>query len=76
MVKDVGEEGVVVYDQKQDKVHFLNPVAYLIWILLREKESLQKVEHEIRAKFQTEEREDVLSDIKKCIKELEEKELI
>lgn len=78
VVKDLGDEGVMVYDQKQDKVHFLNPVAYFIWDLFKEtkKRTLSEMEIKVREKFQSDAGKDVLADIKKCLKDLEEKKLI
>lgn len=76
IVKDIGEEGAMVYDQKQDKVHFLNPVAYLIWTLSKENKSLSEMEKELRERFETKAEKEVLVDIKTCLKDLKEKELI
>lgn len=76
VVKEIGEEGVMVYDQKRDEVHFLNPAAYLIWILSRERKSLAEIEKALREKFLTRSKKDILVDIEACLKELKEKELL
>lgn len=76
IVKEIGEEGVMVYDQQRDRVHFLNPVAFSIWTLLKEKKSLSEVEKAIREKFHPEDEKDVHVDIGMCLKELVKKELI
>ncbi|MFQ6069592.1 MAG: PqqD family protein [Candidatus Aminicenantales bacterium] len=76
IVKNAGEEGVVVYDTKQDTVHFLNRVAFHIWTCLQEGKSYQEIERELRKNFEPESEEDIPSDIEKCVKELKQKELI
>jgi hypothetical protein len=76
VVKDIGEEGVMVYDQKRDEVHFLNPAAYLILTLSREGKSLSDIEKVLSEKFHTESEKDIFIDIKACVRELKEKELL
>lgn len=76
VVKDVGEEGVMIYDQERDEVHFLNPVAYFIWTLSRENKSLTEIEMALRKRFHTKGKKNVFVDIKACLEELKEKELL
>ena len=76
IVKEMGEEGVMVYDQKRDEIHFLNPVAYLIWTLSKEKKPLSEIEKALRKRFRTESDKDIFLDIDFCLQELREKELL
>jgi hypothetical protein len=76
VVKDIGKEGAMVYDQKRDEVHFLNPTAYLIWTLSRENIALEKIERTLRERYDSEDREDISLDIETCLRELKEKELL
>lgn len=76
IVRDIGEEGVMVYDQKRDEVHFLNPTAYLIWTLSKENKSSNEIEKTLRDKYHPKGQRDISLDIKACLKELREKELL
>jgi hypothetical protein len=76
IIRDIGEEGAMVYDQKRDEVHFLNPTAYLIWTLSKEKKSSIEIEKTLGEKYHTQGQKDVSLDVKACLKELREKELL
>jgi len=76
IVKDIGEEGVMIYDQKRDEVHFLNPTAYLIWTLSKENKSLPEIEKTLRERFHTEGGKNISLDVEACLRELGEKELL
>jgi SOS response regulatory protein OraA/RecX len=76
VIKDMGEEGAMVYDQKQDEVHFLNPTAYLIWTLSRENKTSQEIERTLRERYHSKDRRDISLDIESCLRELKEKELL
>jgi len=76
VVRDIGEEGVMVYDQKRDEVHFLNPTAYLIWTLSKENKSSNEIEKTLRDKYYPRGQRDISLDVKTCLKELREKELL
>lgn len=76
VIKDMGEEGAMVYDQKQDEVHFLNPTAYLIWTLSRENKTSGEIQRAIQERYHSEDRRDISLDIDACLRELREKELL
>ena len=76
VVKDIGKEGVMVYDQKRDEVHFLNPTAFLIWTLSKENKSSSEIERTLRGSYQTIDQRNLSLDVKSCLKELREKELL
>jgi PqqD family protein of HPr-rel-A system len=76
IIKDMGEEGVVVYDQKQGEVHFLNPMANLIWNLSRENKTSEEIERTLQERFHSEDRGEISLDIETCLRELREKELL
>ena len=76
VIKDMGTEGAMVYDQKQDEVHFLNPIANLIWTLSRENKSSAEIERTLRERYHSEDRRDISLDIETCLSELREKGLL
>ena len=76
VVKDIGKEGAMVYDQKRDEVHFLNPTAYLIWTQSRENIASEEIERTLRERYDSKDRRDISLDIETCLRELREKELI
>jgi len=76
IVREIGEEGVMVYDQKRDEVHFLNPTAYLIWALSKENKSSNEIEKTLQERYYPKGQRDISLDVETCLKELREKELL
>jgi hypothetical protein len=76
IVKDIGEEGAMVYDQERDEVHFLNPTAYLIWTLFRENKLSNEIERTLRERYHSKDQRDISLDVETCLRELREKELL
>ncbi|NIM90830.1 MAG: PqqD family peptide modification chaperone [Candidatus Aminicenantes bacterium] len=76
VIKDMGKEGAMVYDQKQDEVHFLNAVAHLIWTLSRENRTSAEIERTLRERYHSEDRRDISLDVEACLRELREKKLL
>jgi hypothetical protein len=76
IVKDIGEEGAMVYDQKRDEVHFLNPTAYLIWTLFRENKLSNEIERTLLERYHSKDQRDISLDVETCLRELREKELL
>lgn len=76
VIRDLGEEGAMVYDQKKDEVHFLNPIANLIWTLSKKNKTSEEIERTLRERYLSEDRRDVSLDIEACLRELREKELL
>ena len=73
--QDLGSE-LMVYDKEKDNVHVLNETAKVILQLAEKGHSLNDIEKELKKRFSINSNQDVKGDIKRVIKELQEKGLL
>jgi tRNA pseudouridine-54 N-methylase len=67
---------LMLYDAETDDVYILNETARLVYKLYEKGLDLYEIEREIQEAFQTDEHQDISSDIQKCIDDLLAKGLI
>lgn len=67
---------LMLYDQKNDKVHVLNETGTLIWELLDGKNNLQDIENILLNQFPDITPEEILKDIQEIIEKLVSEGLI
>jgi len=75
LIKESGDD-LMLYDIQKDTIHVLNPTARLIYNLFKEGKSLSEIEIVIRKNFQYDESHDLMNDIKICLDDLRDKEVI
>lgn len=75
LTKNLGSE-LMMYDSHRDEVHVLNATASMVLTLLREGQSVDGIEREIRRRFYVQDGHDVAGELRQCLEELQCKGLL
>ena len=73
--RELGEE-LMLYDEKQDKVHVLNETGFLIWELIDGKNTIESIRELFASHFGNVPPEELQKDIDEMIERLESESLI